>query len=91
MTDDLPSKTTVYAALIESGTTPLPCRHCGGDGRRWGTDPCEHCQGSGSQVCEYCNTGDPAIAKWRDSRSDHFLCLPCHEEWQVEETAQLEE
>jgi hypothetical protein len=92
-----------FATLTECGTTPLPCRHCGGEGRRWtsrygGNDPdvwdagpCEYCDGSGNQVCQYCNTGDPAIAKWRDNRSDHYVCQACHKEWVAEETAYLEE
>ena len=86
-------------SLIESGNVPLPCRHCGGEGRRWtsrygGNDPdvtdagpCEHCQGSGDQPCQYCETGDPAVAKWKDSRSEHYLCRSCHEEWVAEEAA----
>jgi DnaJ-class molecular chaperone len=86
------------AALAETGRTP-PCRHCDGEGRIWrsrhgGLDPdiydagpCDHCQGTGDQVCQYCQTGDPAVARWTYNGTDHYVCEACHEEWLAEEAA----
>ena len=73
-----------YPTLVEVRKAPFACRYCDGHGQ-WGVGPCEPCQGSGDQACEYCTSGNPAVARWKDNRAEHYLCLSCHEEWIAEE------
>jgi DnaJ-class molecular chaperone len=79
-------------------TIPLPCIHCGGEGRLWksrygGNDPdvwdagpCEACHGTGDQTCEECSK-HAATSIWRTHSHTWLVCDDCYADWVEDEAA----